>query len=641
MMKDGYYLSTYIEIDPLNHIIKTCARHDLNLSLWKKVGCTVSLVHYWELERLSGLRYHELPFFDREQAIELINRLLASYNLSFDDMVEVWGTPGLDTVDDYHSVNDYKGIAYHSISHLFSGILYDSDLFYNSNIIGLAVDGGPDTVVDLDGKRGYVFVGCVVQKGQLNIFPIESPGPLWTQSRHKFNMREGSLMALASASSSQGHFSPVQFSCLKEESIRDTYRLVDRIVEEANSFSDGDIGHKLNGFDQRFSRDENIASMVMKEIQTISIKKMEQTLTNIIEDYQLNPNETYLSLTGGYALNCPANSHLIKSFGFKGLISPPCVNDGGQSLGIALYAFYKKLQPDRISYKFEGAYLGDEDDSLANVLASEEFSPFIASVDDLDFTQAIADLKLQPIIWFDGKAELGPRALGNRSILADPRQEASQVLLNKVKQREWWRPVAPIVIEEKAAEWFEDACSSPFMLQTFKIREDKLKYVPAIAHIDLSARVQTVNPSQNKALYDLLQAFYVDTGVPILCNTSLNDKAEPIVNRITEAINFCLRKGIKVGYFNQKRVCFKDFAKYTQSNPYPRQLNLFVKHTEQETSNMLRELNPHHLDSQVLRAYAWSRDLRTQYDITKERDAKIVDKLVKLWILQNEWLPTV
>jgi hypothetical protein len=143
--------------------------------------------------------------------------------------------------------------------------------------------------------------------------------------------------------------------------------------------------------------------------------------------------------------------------------------------------------------------------------------------------------------------------------LADPRQIAAKDRLNHIKRRQWWRPVAPVILEEEVNDWFEEADKSPFMLRTFALRPEKVELVPAISHLDRSARIQTLSREEAPVLYGLLQAFHAKTGVPILCNTSLNDKGEPIINTLQEAMLFAKRRGISVIYVDGVRhTCVPD-----------------------------------------------------------------------------------
>ncbi|UKZ02955.1 hypothetical protein BOQ63_002165 (plasmid) [Streptomyces viridifaciens] len=574
-------------------------------------------MRYWEFERITGQKEHRTPFIDLDDAHKFINGLLAPFGLNLGNMVEIWGTPGIATVEDYHFVDDIPGLAQHSIAHLYSSILLDSDIFFDGQIIGLAVDRGPDIVLDR-GQKDKWFAGCVVRKGEVEIFPVESPGPLYFEARWRFQMREGSLMALASAtdattsSSRQAYLDSFDFS--GPEALVQAQEAMERLLAEV----------KVNGHtaDPRFSADENFVSAAMKEVQGISVMLMERNIERIIERYGVDPRESYLALSGGSALNCPTNSHLMEMFGFKGILAPPCVGDAGQSLGMALGAFRKKLGRARFDFSFPGPYLGRDDDDLEGAVKENE--EFISEVTELDAELFVDDILRGPVVWFNGRSEAGPRALGNRSILADPSSRLAKESLNDLKRREWWRPVAPIVIEEKVAEWFENGRISPHMLETFTVLPDQRDRIPAVAHLDNSARVQTVSAQQNELIYSLLTAVERRIGIPMLCNTSLNDKGEPIIDTIREAMNFCLRRGVSVGYFNGRRVAFKNHAAYDLKDPYPRDNELFSNVPGNRADNVRREHNPHGLSDVEVFLYLKDLELAYTFDIRTTEGAKAV-----------------
>jgi carbamoyltransferase len=148
--------------------------------------------------------------------------------------------------------------------------------------------------------------------------------------------------------------------------------------------------------------------------------------------------------------------------------------------------------------------------------------------------QILAEDKV--IGWYQGRMEFGPRALGSRSILASPISPNMQARLNEIKDREDFRPVAPVVMEEYAPEWFENASVSPYMLFVYNVKPDKAQHIPAVRHVDGTARIQTVNKEQHPAYYNLLREFHQLTGVPILVNTSFNTRGEPIVCTPRDAI---------------------------------------------------------------------------------------------------------
>ncbi len=567
-MKNGYYLSAYLDIAHESHVFTIGNRHDNGVALWEKTDSDVKLVRYWELERLTGYKQNAFAFYDKEHCETFLNTFLKKEGLILEDIVEIWGVPQLLADDSYLSKHKYPEYSYHSMSHLSTCIFMDTEQFKNENILGFTVDGGSDCTVDAYNKVGemseankYPFIGAYSSVGStdISLYPAYSPGVLWDYAAIYLNMREGSLMALASASESRAYLDVdhilVNKSCPLENSDEAENQILD-LVREIESYTQEDAGIKFNYFDNKFSEEENKISMVMKIIQNMSYKIMELNVENAIKAYNIVPEETYLAMSGGFALNCPCNTYLMKKYHFKGFMAPPCVSDSGMALGIGLYAFYNKTN-GAFHFKLESAYYGEKD-SLEAFLEHNEFDQFIHSIDAFEPTKAAMDLMKEPIVWFDGHSEIGPRALGGRSIIGDPRQQATKDALNRIKKRQWWRPVAPIVMKECVGDWFEDNYESPYMLHALKIKDNKVDEVVAIAHSNGTARLQTIDKDTKQIrLYQVMQEFYRVTGVPIICNTSLNDKGEPIINCIDEAFNFALRKNMHVMYVNGYRIQLK------------------------------------------------------------------------------------
>ncbi|MGG4551392.1 carbamoyltransferase C-terminal domain-containing protein [Paenibacillus humicus] len=634
-MKDGFYLSTYIHYDQIAHLLDLNIRHDQNIALWRKESDNVELIHYWELERFSGYKGHYKSFYDRNEAIHCINRLLSEYKLSIDEMIEIWGTPGLS--DSCTEIPFDGSLAYHSIGHLFSALLLDTDIFYKSNIIGLAVDGGPDNVVDADALTKYYYAGCVSIQGKVETFPIYSPGMLWDYARHKYKLREGTLMALGSASKSELLINLDElilinnYSCLEQ-----AYQKIDNIMTIIDSLKEEDKGIKFNYFDENFSVQDNKISMFVKVLQSISYRIMEHNINLILEKSGLKPEETYLAVSGGFGLNCPTNTLLMSNYSFKGFIAPPCINDSGLSLGIGLHAFYSGLR--KFNFKFKNAYYGSQSDfDVENY--KFEYGHYIKNITPLTIEQVVEDIIEDPIVWFNDRAEIGPRALGSRSLLADPRNMESKDKLNIIKKRQWWRPVAPIVLAEEVNEWFESAYESPFMLSTFEIKENKLDKIPSIAHLDNSSRIQSLKKEDNPILYEIIVAFKKNTGIPIVCNTSLNDNDEPIINSIEEVFNFALRKQIKIIYINGFRITLFNHSDFSEEKCAKRKLKVVKYTNENERLKMLQEVNPHGISHDLLTASFLVPKLTLKnYNITNKKDAetfqKIAGKVIKFHDLE-------
>jgi carbamoyltransferase len=254
-----------------------------------------------------------------------------------------------------------------------------------------------------------------------------------------------------------------------------------------------------------------------------------------------------LCLTGGVALNCVANAKILEHTGVRRLWVPPCASDTGAPLGSALWHYHHDLRHPR-SFELKHALLGKayaEDEIVAALDAAGlryrrlERSQLISRV-----ARDLADGRI--VGWFQGRFEMGPRALGNRSILADPRRPEMRDVLNaKVKQREPFRPFAPAVLVERAAEFFEIDQPDPFMTLAPRVRPESRDRIPAAVHVDGTGRIQTVERSSNPRYYDLIEEFGRLTGVPVLLNTSFN-RSEPIVASPKEAIECYLRSGMDV-----------------------------------------------------------------------------------------------
>ncbi len=262
-----------------------------------------------------------------------------------------------------------------------------------------------------------------------------------------------------------------------------------------------------------------------------------------------------LCLAGGVALNCVSNGKILKSGMFKEIFIQPAAGDAGGALGAAmsiwhtLYADHQTEDtPDDRSLdeggsprKIEHVFWGTEyaDDAIESLLKSERL-PYTKFGSDAELiAQSAKLLEGDNVIgWFQGRMEFGPRSLGNRSIIADARNKENWQKVNlKIKFRESFRPFAPTVLEEHVQEYFDLDRESPYMLLVADVHPDKRSLIPAVTHVDGSARIQTIRRDQNPKYYDLLNAFYGRTGCPVIINTSFNVRGEPIVESPKDALN--------------------------------------------------------------------------------------------------------
>jgi carbamoyltransferase len=313
-------------------------------------------------------------------------------------------------------------------------------------------------------------------------------------------------------------------------------------------------------------RDLNLAA----SIQAVT----EEIVLRMARHVHERTRQSRLVLAGGVALNCVANGRLLREGPFSALWVQPAAGDAGGALGAALFAWHQLLDRPRTIETLDrqrGSLLGPRYSDAEVAVFTNAVEAVAHCLDDDDLFDTVADLlaRGKVVAWFQGRMEFGPRALGARSILADARLPEMQALLNrKIKFRESFRPFAPCVLEEHAREYFElpAGAESPYMLITVPVAEsqrlsgldtaveprglEKLglarSRIPAVTHVDGSARVQTVNPRRHPRLYQLLKRFHERTGCAVLVNTSFNVRGEPIVCTPADAYRCFLNTDLDV-----------------------------------------------------------------------------------------------
>ena len=297
---------------------------------------------------------------------------------------------------------------------------------------------------------------------------------------------------------------------------------------------------------------------IASSIQAVTEEIVLRIVKNLAEEYKIKN----LCLAGGVALNCVANGKILKEKIFDNIWIQPAAGDAGGSLGAALAYWHRELDKPRNDFKdqMKGSYLGP---NFNEKVVESKLKELKAVFKKLNLSKLISitakELSNSKTVgWFQGRMEFGPRALGGRSILADPRSEKMQKELNlKIKFRESFRPFAPSVLREDVSEWFDLNYDSPYMLLVADVnREKQVKMsdndknlfgidklnvkrssIPAITHVDYSARIQTVHKETNPRYYDLLVEFKKNTNCPVLVNTSFNVRGEPIVCSVEDAFN--------------------------------------------------------------------------------------------------------
>jgi len=350
-----------------------------------------------------------------------------------------------------------------------------------------------------------------------------------------------------------------------------------------------DLFSSLFGHKVRKPEENNLSQFHMDlaaSIQAVTEEILLRITRNLYSEYKIEN----LCMAGGVALNCVANSKIFKKSGFKNIWIQPAAGDAGGALGCALGVWHKELGKKRnVTSKdsMKGAFLGPK---FSNSSIEKELKHLGAKFDLLSDKQIINKTAKsisegKAVGWFQGRMEFGPRALGARSILADPRSDRMQKMLNlKVKFRESFRPFAPSILREEVSNWFKLDYESPYMLLVAEVNDslcyemtekekllfgiDKLNvkrsYIPAVTHVDYSARVQTVTKETNLMYYKLIEKFREITGTPLLVNTSFNVRGEPLVCSPKDAFRCFMGTHLDLliigNYFLDKKLQNKDHS---------------------------------------------------------------------------------
>ena len=376
----------------------------------------------------------------------------------------------------------------------------------------------------------------------------------------KVNSGEYKLMGLAPYGNSKYIEKIKQLVDIKEDG---TFRLNQKYFNYATGLTMTNKNfHNLFGQKPRDPKNDKLTQFHMDIAASIQ-KVTEEIMINLAKSIRKDYDIGNLCLAGGVALNCVANGKILREKIFDNIWIQPAAGDAGGSLGAALALWHIEQRNERVvntNDDMEGSYLGTEytQDDIEKDLKSVGANFKTFDYEEL-LNKAVEFLANEKAIgWFQGRMEFGPRALGARSILGDPRSDKMQKSLNlKVKYRESFRPFAPSVLREDLNKWFDINVDSPYMLLVANINSskkikmtkeqnelfgiDKLNIkrseIPAVTHVDYSARIQTVTKSANNRYYDLISKFKEKTGCPVIVNTSFNVRGEPIVNSPADAFN--------------------------------------------------------------------------------------------------------
>ncbi len=518
-----------------------------------------------KLSEINQIVFFEKPFLKFERLLETYVAFAPKGFSSFSKAMPIWIKDKL----------FQKNYLFNRLKEHDDKYLSDNNIFFSDHHLSHAASAffpspfEEAVVLTADGVGEWATTTVAVGKGnKLDIkkeihFP-HSLGLLYSAFTYytgfKVNSGEYKLMGLAP------YGEPLYIEKIKSLiDIKDdgTFRLDQKYFNYATGLTMTNKNfNTLFGQNPRDPKNEKITQFHMDiaaSIQNVTEEIMIKLSKSIRKEYGIKN----LCLAGGVALNCVANGKILDEKIFDNIWVQPAAGDAGGSIGAALALWHIEQGNQRIinlNDSMKGSYLGCEynQDQIENELNSlgAKFEKF--NYEELIEKTSEFLSNEKAIGWFQGRMEFGPRALGARSILGDPRSDKMQKNLNlKVKYRESFRPFAPSILKEDVSNWFELNVDSPYMLMVAKVRADrqinmtdeqkklfgidklnvKRSQIPAVTHVDYSSRIQSVDKTTNKYFYDLLHKFKEKTGCPVLVNTSFNVRGEPIVNTPTDAFN--------------------------------------------------------------------------------------------------------
>ncbi len=478
-----------------------------------------------DVANLDAVAFYEKPFVKFERILKTYIATWPFGLLSFLKAMPLWMKQKIWMSAVIEKELKYKGPLYYGEHHLS----HAASTFYASGFEEAAV-------LTVDGVGEWTTTSIARGKGlDLEIleeiyFP-HSLGLLYSAFTYYlgFKVNSGEYKVMGLAPYGKPRFSDLILEKLMDLKLDGSFRLNQKYFNYT-------YGTRMAGrpFEKLFGRPRRKPEQALEEIHfdlAASIQKVcDEVMLRIARHAYELTGMSRLCLAGGVALNCVSNGKILREGPFKEIFVQPAAGDAGGAYGAASFISHALFREPR-SPRWEQAFTGPTytNDEIRGVLGREDavFEEF--SNGELLGTVAKKIAEGQVIGWFQGGAEFGPRALGHRSILADPRDPQMKDKVNlKIKFRETFRPFAPAVLEEECSEYFELDQQSPFMLLVAPVREDR-RAIPSVTHVDGSARVQTINRKQDPLFYGLISEFKKLTGVPVIINTSFNVRGEPIV----------------------------------------------------------------------------------------------------------------
>lgn len=597
-----WLLSCYVAPPGEQALLST--RYDQSVALWRVDGGSLALERHWEIERLSGRKHHGWPLVTVDAIDELLSSLLSRVGLTLDDIDVVCGIPGVGDNRRIEAIaSRFPDVSLHSLGHLAAVLLTDGEHGRSHTVVGAVMDALPDWALG-SRRTPCWYAGGVVIDGRLEVVGIESPAILYTAASMVMKAGPGALMALADASRCAV---PGDISLIVDEEYvaavtygRDlrtsAVQWILNLRASASELLAADAD--AHGYDPALTFDENVHSAVMKLVRSAASDVAERSLRSLLDRLAVDPTTSDLAVTGAYAVDCKAVTALAAKLGFRCSLAHPTPNDSAQALGLGLLHALGSGLAELGASSAPGARTGDPLDDVEAAL--EEFHDAIRSVDGFDPEVFLADIARGPVAWLEGRAGAGPRDIGMRALLADPRERHARDAVNHVKGRRPWTPLCGVVLEDHVADWFRDGRPSSYMREAFELLPDRAALVPGLGDAFGAVRVHTVPTEEATQLARALRAFLDATGIPALGATSLNGAGEPIADTCGEAFDICQRLGVETVYVKGERVAFDVSDPAPDRAPRRRPLAGLYERTDSDRVEIWKRLNEKGFDTEAV-----------------------------------------
>lgn len=526
-MIDGYYLSTNMKSNELNTnpwgVMKSA-------TLWYKEESTVRILQHWNIEGVQD-----------GESKQFIDKVFNRKNLSYRQVKILESTPTAPSPSE-----TFSSLSQKQLDQILPTLLCEPEKFYQDTIIILALDKFSASV-------------RLSTAGDLKVNKILSLTALWETAEDVFHMNVQKLFDIAISCDTKlpdEQLSPIT-SLKTSEAVCDFVR---NLIKDMGDFESTELYN-----DSRFSYHQHKMSMYMKVFIDASKKIIEIELESIIDTMEISCSEIHLAMTGNHPLNSVLMNSLNHKYGFKSILTPPCIDHDNGSFTDGLRIFFNETPKLRID--LNSPQITNEDDNDTDIFESLLYAPYIHSLQSLTPETFVRDIIEDPILCFDSSPHNTVYNYANACILMDPRSTEQCKKMNTFLHREWWQPITAIVLDYEVAKWYKNPLNAPAVKQVLKINPTQAEKIPAVNNQHNWSTVEVLTPALNPRLFSCIQQFESETKTPLFGKVVLQEGNWSPIKTAKGALDLSIRKKLHVLYINGVRIQLHNHDKYFNNVP--------------------------------------------------------------------------